>query len=75
MWMFAIGVFMIALYPSSLELTAIYGFVNSAASLLFGAIIGDMIDGTQRLKGKVGFHFSEILDLLLNYDSLINGSE
>lgn len=51
MWNFAIGFYMIELYPQSLELTAIYGFVHSGASLLFGAVIGDLIDRAQRLKG------------------------
>lgn len=46
---------MIALYPKTLELTAIYGFVHSGASLLFGAVIGDMIDKTQRMKGAFDF--------------------
>ena len=52
MWTFAIGVYMIALDPQTLQLIAVYGFAHSGASLLFGAVIGDLIDRAERLKGE-----------------------
>ncbi|XP_035689340.1 solute carrier family 40 member 1-like [Branchiostoma floridae] len=50
MWAFAVALFLIDLSPGSLQLTAIYGFAKSISVLLLGAIIGDWIDRTPRLK-------------------------
>ncbi|CAH1238030.1 SLC40A1 [Branchiostoma lanceolatum] len=50
MWAFAVALFLIELSPGSLQLTAIYGFAKSISVLLLGAIIGDWIDRTPRLK-------------------------
>lgn len=51
MWSFALGVYLVALYPeSNFRLTAIYGFTNAGCILLFGALIGDWLDKTNRLR-------------------------
>jgi iron-regulated transporter 1 len=52
MWSFGVGLFMIELAPESLQLVATYGFSKGAAVLLFGAIIGDWVDSTPRLRGR-----------------------
>ena len=51
MWAFGVGLFMIIISPDSLRLTAIYGLSGSCAILLLGALVGDWIDRTPRLKG------------------------
>ncbi|KAL5007813.1 hypothetical protein ScPMuIL_016619 [Solemya velum] len=50
MWAFGVGMFMIEVSPESLQLTAIYGFSSGGAILFFGALVGDWIDNTARLK-------------------------
>ncbi|KAJ8314091.1 hypothetical protein KUTeg_008652 [Tegillarca granosa] len=50
MWSFGVGLFLIELAPESLRLTATYGFSSGGAILLFGAIVGDWVDNTPRLK-------------------------
>ncbi|KAL5006947.1 hypothetical protein ScPMuIL_015753 [Solemya velum] len=50
MWNFGMGMFMIEISPESLQLTAIYGFSSGGAVLFFGALVGDWIDNTARLK-------------------------
>ena len=42
---------MMALYPSSLRLTAIYGLVIATVNIVFGSTLGGWIDRTKRLKG------------------------
>ena len=51
MWSFGIFVFLINISPESLQLTAIAGVSQCLAILLFGALIGDIVDTTPRLKG------------------------
>ncbi|KAL4225216.1 hypothetical protein ACF0H5_015907 [Mactra antiquata] len=50
MWAFGVGLFMVIIYPESLLLTAIYGLSMGCSVLLFGALVGDWIDKTPRLK-------------------------
>ncbi|XP_059822842.1 solute carrier family 40 member 1 [Hypanus sabinus] len=50
MWHFAVAVFLVELYGNSLLLTAVYGLVVAGSVLLLGAIIGDWVDKTSRLK-------------------------
>lgn len=50
MWHFAVAVFLVELYGNSLLLTAVYGLVVAGSVLLLGAIIGDWVDRTPRLK-------------------------
>ena len=58
MWSFAIGMFMIALSPNSLRLTAIYGLTGGLVILLTGAILGDWVDRYPRMKGMNDFNES-----------------
>lgn len=48
-WDFAGGLFIMDLYPSSLRLVAIYGFVKALSVIFFGAAIGNWIDRSARL--------------------------
>lgn len=50
MWTFAVGIFMVHITPDSLQLTAIYGLTMGTTVLLGGAIIGDWVDNTTRLR-------------------------
>ncbi|BFY97760.1 hypothetical protein BsWGS_00800 [Bradybaena similaris] len=50
MWAFSMGLFLISVSPESLHLSATYGLCMGAAVLVFGAIIGDWVDKTARLK-------------------------
>lgn len=51
MWSFGVGLFMVIISPESLRVTAVYGLSVGSAVLLFGALVGDWIDKTPRLKG------------------------
>jgi len=53
MWQFGIGLFLVELEPESLQLVAIYGFISGVATLLLSTLIGDWVDRTARLKGKI----------------------
>ncbi|KAK3603585.1 hypothetical protein CHS0354_017299 [Potamilus streckersoni] len=50
MWAFGVGLFMVEIAPESLRLTAIYGFATGIAILFAGALLGDWIDKTPRLR-------------------------
>lgn len=50
MWSFGVGLFMVIISPESLRVTAVYGLSVGSAVLLFGALVGDWIDRTPRLK-------------------------
>ncbi|CAL1531470.1 unnamed protein product [Lymnaea stagnalis] len=50
MWTFAVGIFMVHITPDSLQLTAIYGLTMGTTVLLGGAIIGDWVDNSTRLR-------------------------
>ena len=51
MWGFAVGLFLVAINPESLQLTAVYGLVQGATVLLLGPLVGDWVDSTARLTG------------------------
>jgi hypothetical protein len=53
LWSFAIGLFLVILFPESLQLSAIYGLILAASILVFGSSIGLWIDTTPRLRGKL----------------------
>ncbi|XP_011095089.1 solute carrier family 40 member 2 isoform X2 [Sesamum indicum] len=44
MWEFSVGLYMINVWPDSLLLAAAYGVVESAATALFGPLIGQLVD-------------------------------
>ncbi|XP_046326040.1 solute carrier family 40 member 1-like [Haliotis rufescens] len=50
MWIFGSGLLLVEILPESLQLTAIYGLSVGVAVLLFGALIGDWVDRTGRLR-------------------------
>lgn len=51
MWSFGVGLFLINISPGSLQLTAAYGLSIGLSVLLFGALVGDIVDASPRLKG------------------------
>lgn len=70
MWSFAVGMFMIALSPDSLRLTAIYGLTGGLAILLTGAILGDWVDSYPRMRGEPrGRCVSSQMVILMSLDS------
>ena len=52
MWNFALGLFFVNIAGQELRLTAIYGFTMGGSVLLFGGMVGDWVDRTNRLTGK-----------------------
>merc|ERR1719239_1551692 len=50
MWLFAVGLFLVIINPDSLQLTASYGLTLGLSLLLFGALLGDWVDHTPRLR-------------------------
>ncbi|CAL1546830.1 unnamed protein product, partial [Lymnaea stagnalis] len=50
MWSFSMGLFLASVSTESMQLSATYGLSRGAAILLLGAIIGDWVDQTPRLK-------------------------
>ena len=52
MWEFATGMFLIALSPGSLRLTAIYTFTSGGVVLFLGAFEGSWVDRYHRLPGE-----------------------
>ena len=51
MWMFAVSLFLAQVYPDSLLLPAIYGFITSLSVAIFGTVVGDMVDAYPRMRG------------------------
>jgi len=50
MWSFGVGLYMIELEPQDLRLVAIFGFASGGATLFMGAIVGDWVDTSERMK-------------------------
>ncbi|XP_076326807.1 ferroportin-like isoform X2 [Tachypleus tridentatus] len=50
MWTFAVGLYLIQLYPSSLRVTAIFGLAASLSVIILGSSIGNWVDHNPRLK-------------------------
>ncbi|KAH7866627.1 hypothetical protein Vadar_022888 [Vaccinium darrowii] len=44
MWEFAVGLYMIDIMPNSLLLAAIYGVVESGSTVVFGPLVGQLVD-------------------------------
>jgi len=55
LWAFGLGLFLLRVWPQDLLIVAIYGLVNCIASILSGALIGNWIDDTARLKAAKTF--------------------
>ena len=70
-WAFSLGVFINKLYPDSLRVVAIYGFVVSVSLIIFGASVGKWIDQNRRwLAAKVCL-LVENLSVILSYVLLV----
>ncbi|KAK3759765.1 hypothetical protein RRG08_041723 [Elysia crispata] len=50
MWSFGVGLFLIIISPESLLLSAVYGLCMGMSTLLFGSLVGDIVDKAPRLK-------------------------
>jgi iron-regulated transporter 1 len=58
MWSFGVGLFLVQIGGgSSLELPAAYGLSSGLAIFLLGALVGDWVDSTPRLRGMTFFFF------------------
>ncbi|RUS72146.1 hypothetical protein EGW08_020088 [Elysia chlorotica] len=49
MWSFGVGLFLINISPESLLLSAVYGLCMGISTLLFGSLVGDIVDKAPRL--------------------------
>ncbi|XP_025095515.1 solute carrier family 40 member 1-like isoform X3 [Pomacea canaliculata] len=50
MWAFGVGLFLVNIASENLQLTAIYGLSNGLTIFFLGALVGDWVDTTARLK-------------------------
>lgn len=50
MWEFAVGLFMLQVWPDSLLLVAIYGLVETASVATLGVVVGELVDKCPRLR-------------------------
>ena len=50
MWEFAVGLFMIQVWPDSLLLVAVYGLVEAASMACLGVVVGELVDKCPRLR-------------------------
>ena len=66
MWSFGVGLFLIIISPESLLLSAVYGLCMGMSTLLFGSLVGDIVDKAPRLKGSeiLKWHCVETFTLL-----------
>lgn len=53
MWEFAVGLFMIQVWPNSLLLVAIYGLVETASVATLGVLVGNLVDKCPRLRVRL----------------------
>ena len=53
MWGFAVSLLLALLYPGSLLLPGIHGFVVQLTVAIFGTIVGDWVDFHSRIKGNL----------------------
>lgn len=53
MWEFAVGLFMLQVYPDSLLLVAIYGLVEAASVATLGVLVGEFVDKCPRLRVRI----------------------
>ena len=53
MWSFGVGLFLVRIAGDNLQLPATYGLASGLAVFLLGALIGDWVDSTPRLKGTL----------------------
>ena len=51
LWAFALSIYFITINEDSLKITAINGLSGSLAKIIFGPLMGSVIDKYQRIKG------------------------
>lgn len=51
MWAFVVSLLLVSLYPGSLLLPGIHGFVVQLTVAIFGSLVGDLVDHYTRMKG------------------------
>lgn len=51
MWGFSNSLIVVLLYPGSLLMPAIYGFIVKLFAVIFGTLVGDFVDTNPRLRG------------------------
>ena len=66
MWSFGVGLFLVRIAGNNLQLPATYGLASGLSIFLLGALVGDWVDSTPRLKGTKVHPWQE-LDSLLSY--------
>ena len=52
MWQFLVTILLALLYPGSLLLPAVFGLLLALLVALLGTVIGDWVDGNQRMRGE-----------------------
>ena len=52
MWGFVASLFLVILYPGSLLLPAIFGFLVQLSTAAFGTLVGDWVDANPRMRGE-----------------------
>ena len=55
MWTFAVSLLLVDLYPGSLLMPGILGFLVQLTVAVLGTVVGDYVDTNTRRKGKAGF--------------------
>ena len=70
MWIFAISLVVVLLYPGSLLLPAIFGFIVKFFVFILATIVGDLVDTNPRMRGKPSYKI-----ILLVYNFYSNKSE
>lgn len=53
MWQFLVTLLLVILYPGSLLLPAVFGLLLALMVALLGTVLGDLVDGCPRMKGKI----------------------
>ena len=52
MWGYVVSLFLVILYPGSLLLPAIFGFLVQLSTAFFGTLVGDWVDSNPRMRGE-----------------------
>ena len=63
MWGFANSLVVVLLYPGSLLMPGIYGFIIKLFQTIFGTIVGDYVDTNPRLRGSSNFEIETYISL------------
>ena len=55
MWTFAVSLLLVGLYPGSLLMPGVLGFLVQFFVAIFGTIVGDYVDANSRRKSETGW--------------------